>query len=269
MKSTSFFSLSARGSGNADDEESQHLMEEVNDYSLPFSSLASHLEKTLIYKRVYIFIIHAALVLLVGLLLHYHHDSLNVMPLKGRTWSPVHPFIEYEVNGQRATDHHYSQFSGPPTPEQDDAWVSLTKPTGFNATLEELDKAGESLEDLARLKDGGYPASLGVYHQLHCLRQIRLYIYRNKYYPNLTEDQDANLIAHIDHCTEALRLAVMCHGDTHVYSYSWGESAYKPDARSSSKSICVKWSSIEDWALANMVHAESILRPEEYSESLS
>ncbi|KAI1458556.1 hypothetical protein F4805DRAFT_117444 [Annulohypoxylon moriforme] len=262
MQNISPFALSFADSSSKEHEESQRLVEEVDDYFSPSPSMTARLAKTFSYGRVYILVIHVVLLGLVGLLLHRDYDRLNVMPLLGRTWSPVHTFVEYEINGQHPMDHHYTKFSGPPTPEQDEAWVALTKPLAFNTTLEELDKAGESLEDLARLKNGGYPASLGVYHQLHCLRQMRLYLYRDRYYPNLTDTQDSNLIAHIDHCMETLRLAIMCHGDTGVYSYSWGESTYKPDPRSNSKSVCVKWSSIENWALANIVHAEDVLLPE-------
>lgn len=32
-----------------------------------------------------------------------------------------------------------------------------------------MDKAGESRENLAELVDGGYLATLGVYHELHCV----------------------------------------------------------------------------------------------------
>jgi hypothetical protein len=39
----------------------------------------------------------------------------------------------------------------------------------FNASLAELQRAGESLENLAGLEGGGYVAALGVYHELHCL----------------------------------------------------------------------------------------------------
>lgn len=39
----------------------------------------------------------------------------------------------------------------------------------FNASVEELKWAGESFENIAELNGGGYPASLGAYHQLHCV----------------------------------------------------------------------------------------------------
>jgi hypothetical protein len=54
----------------------------------------------------------------------------------------------------------------------------------FNATVEELEKAGESFVNMAELTDGGYPASLGVYHELHCVVRCplpNLYLLQKKY----------------------------------------------------------------------------------------
>lgn len=40
----------------------------------------------------------------------------------------------------------------------------------FNASLDELHMANESTNgDIVNLDGGGYLASLGVYHELHCL----------------------------------------------------------------------------------------------------
>jgi hypothetical protein len=47
--------------------------------------------------------------------------------------------------------------------------LNTVSATYFNATREELERSGESLENLAELKGGGYLSSLGVYHEVHCL----------------------------------------------------------------------------------------------------
>ena len=45
--------------------------------------------------------------------------------------------------------------------------------TFFGATVEEMVAANESTEDSAQLAGGqGYLASLGVYHEIHCLVMI-------------------------------------------------------------------------------------------------
>jgi hypothetical protein len=47
--------------------------------------------------------------------------------------------------------------------------LNMISATYFNATREELERSGESLENVAELKGGGYLSSLGVYHEVHCL----------------------------------------------------------------------------------------------------
>lgn len=42
--------------------------------------------------------------------------------------APVQEFVEYELNGQHATNHtKYTKYSGYPTPDQDEAWRQLMK----------------------------------------------------------------------------------------------------------------------------------------------
>ncbi|KKP00473.1 hypothetical protein THAR02_07418 [Trichoderma harzianum] len=177
---------------------------------------------------------------------------------------PATKYVEYEVNTDHPMDYHgVNKYAGPPNAAQDAAWDALIRPVYFNASVGELTRAGESFENIAELTGGGYPASLGAYHQLHCVRQLRFWIYRDYYYPNLTKAEDEYLHTHLDHCTETLRLAIMCHGDTGMYSFSWMDAkAPKPMAQTSSKLACVKWSSIEDYARSRMIPTHpSLIHP--------
>jgi hypothetical protein len=61
----------------------------------------------------------------------------------------------------------------------------------FNASSEELVSSGAPLEGSIKVANAGYLASLGVYHELHCLRRMRLWLYRDVYFPNATE-KDVN-----------------------------------------------------------------------------
>ncbi|KAI8633208.1 hypothetical protein F5Y19DRAFT_471474 [Xylariaceae sp. FL1651] len=206
--------------------------------------------------RVYAVMLHIIILTLVGVLLRYNFFNSKPSPTgKGRSWSPVQDFVEYEVSNVHATDHdHYSVYSGPPSDEQDEAWDRLITPVYFNISREELERTGESFERVIELTDSGYIASLSVYHELHCLRNIRLYLFRDRYYPNLTESQHRYLQGHLDHCLEVLRIGTMCHGNTAINSYMWDEETIdKPLTKSNSQSVCVKWSSIEDWSYSRKV----------------
>ncbi|KAK9439700.1 hypothetical protein VB005_07859 [Metarhizium brunneum] len=208
----------------------------------------------LTFSRIYSIALHfLAIVLAVSLWSRNRHSSGN-LPTQGRSWSPVNGLVQYELSSEHAVHHDkHSQYAGPPTQDNDAAWDSLMRPVHFNATRDELERAGESMANLAELEGGGYPASLGVYHELHCVRQMRFYLYRGHYYPNITEAQHEYLRGHLDHCLETLRLATMCRGSTDVYSFYWnGAKTGKPATQSNAKSICVRWSSIEKWAYSRM-----------------
>lgn len=167
-----------------------------------------------------------------------------------------------------------------------------------------MDRAGESYENVTKLVKGGYMASLGAYHDLHCVvsvalvwfflealrniltnkqRQLRFWLYKDFYYPNLTAGQLDYLQNHLgkfyqfaccldfpaltkknlDHCLEVLRMAVMCHGSPSLITFNWNErNEPHPKLQSNSRAVCVKWSSIENWSLSRMVgNSPDIIRP--------
>lgn len=222
----------------------------------------SGLSRILTWSRVYLVALHIALLgLLYILVTSGPGDGISEL-LEKRSWSPVQQFVEYEIGRRHALNHdEYSEYSGPPTPEQNRAWDKLIRPVYFKATREELERAGESMENKVELEDGGYLANIGVYHELHCLRQLRFYLYRDMYYANITEAQENYLHSHLDHCIETLRLTIMCHGNTGVYSFAWDDpTAHKPATQSNSRSVCVKWSSIETWSYSRMTSSDPLLR---------
>lgn len=66
-------------------------------------------------------------------------------------------------------------------------------------------------------------------------------------------------VFHTDHCLETLRRTIMCHGNVGLYSFVWDDpAAWKPSLRSNSKSVCARWSSIENWAYSR----KTALNPE-------
>ncbi|KAI1171481.1 hypothetical protein F4777DRAFT_53750 [Nemania sp. FL0916] len=174
------------------------------------------------------------------------------------TWSPIQQFIEYETRTAKDENHgDHKKFGGSPGDEQDEAWDYLINGAFFNATFEELSRAGESLDNLAELSDGGYMASIGVYHELHCVRQLRLYIYRERYYPNITEEENFYLRNHLDHCLESLRETIMCNGNTAVSSFYWPTpDSRNPAVHSNAQAVCAKWDSIERWAYSRKISVD-------------
>ncbi|OAG02414.1 uncharacterized protein CC84DRAFT_1220740 [Paraphaeosphaeria sporulosa] len=166
-------------------------------------------------------------------------------------WKPLS--VGYVLSEEHSVDHDkYSRFSGSPTHENTKAWEDLIqrKPTFFAATDHELRAGGETIDDAVRVADtDGYLAALGVYHELHCLRQLRLHLYRDVYFTNLTEANLQWFYDHLDHCIETLRISIMCQADLSLYTFKWDSNdEYRPHAKSNSKRMCVNWDEVERWS---------------------
>ncbi|TGJ82857.1 hypothetical protein E0Z10_g5904 [Xylaria hypoxylon] len=203
-----------------------------------------------IYFKGYLILIHLAIIVLLVIAMARASTNGTLMILKGVSWSPVQDSLRYELNGQHALKHHKSSlFAGRPTSQQESAWTEMLAPMYFAATRQEMLSAEEALNNGVQLASGNYLATIGVYHELHCLQQMRLFLYRERYYHNITESQEEYLYEHLDHCLEALRITIMCHGNTGLYTFAW-ESATpdKATTKSNARSACVKWNSIEEWS---------------------
>ncbi|KAI1424318.1 hypothetical protein F5Y12DRAFT_715464 [Xylaria sp. FL1777] len=213
---------------------------------------------TFTWSRVYVFALHIALVLTGALFWLRNQGGAEIIPLAGRSWSPVHKFLEYEVRADNSSLYNTeSKYSGPPSQESDDAWWELMSPALFNASAEEIERAGESLEDAAEVTVGGYLAGLGVYHELHCLHTIRTYIHEYYYHPNMSHSERSVMRHHIDHCIELIRSTIICHGTTDFEVFFWGENSDElPEARSSAKRVCVKWDSLHNWSKSRFVRGD-------------
>ncbi|ESZ90385.1 hypothetical protein SBOR_9221 [Sclerotinia borealis F-4128] len=152
-----------------------------------------------------------------------------------QSWSPVLDKVElkYETvrfNGSLFTNTIYRE---DPSPEVDQAWYNLG--TNYKAIIiptEDAPKAGISLDHFrVDEKDGGpgYPATVEVLHQLHCLNLLRQGLYYNsEYYHKRGEGPFKNeefvLKAHINHCLDTIRQRLMCTAETDAHPYLWAMS---------------------------------------------
>ena len=84
-----------------------------------------------------------------------------------------------------------------------------------------------------------------VYHELHCLKYIRHYIYRDSYSIKKT---NVPVLDHVDHCIDSLRQLVMCRADMAVQTYSWIPTLRIPWASFRTEHECQNWETFDDWA---------------------
>ncbi|KAK0631024.1 hypothetical protein B0T17DRAFT_491257, partial [Bombardia bombarda] len=145
-------------------------------------------------------------------------------------------------------------YTGYPNPTSDAAWSQLLE--GCLKILPwEMERLGYT--SLAMSDGSGYVASLGVYHELHCIKRIRKLIYKDYYYPNISDDELGHRIGHLDHCLEQIRQSAICHSDVSVIPFSWIEDnkthAVAPTMQFGSLHRCANWDRLDGWAKARRV----------------
>ncbi|KAI1745247.1 hypothetical protein F4680DRAFT_97442 [Xylaria scruposa] len=182
-------------------------------------------------------------------------------------WSPANEAIEYEIIEPNNTFAHKSPYRGPPNPELETAWDELWLHGGIRFPEEKLPTINRTvnLGNNRTLKPwhdgkGGFHAQLEVYHQLHCLNLIRQYTWRDWYFRHpeivrmsgdmLASDVEARM--HTDHCIEALRLAIMCTGDTTPSITVLNPNAPRGEmADFSPHKKCRKFEKLQEWSVLN------------------
>lgn len=156
-----------------------------------------------------------------------------------------------------------SPYAGEPTVESDTAWHELLNNMSVRVTAEELASHNQSS---VALPNGGYLAWLGVFHELHCVKMLRQWSWREHYFPNLTAQEHRHQMVHIDHCIDWLRNAAMCSADTSALAvFKWESSL--PHPMLNTKRVphrCVDWeammSSHED-RLVSHAEVASLVNP--------
>ncbi|KAI1818234.1 hypothetical protein GGS20DRAFT_597172 [Poronia punctata] len=169
-------------------------------------------------------------------------------------YSPANEAIEYAsgtVDGLFAG----SAFVGRPNASIEAAWAALLRGSNLIIYPEEVEMLG--IKSLA-LKDGsGYVGSLGVYHELHCIKRLRQWLYRDYFYPNQTRAEHDETIGHLAHCLETLRQAAMCHGDTTVRPFEWlrdvDGQVIGPTVKPGTLHQCVDWDKLSTWARSRRI----------------
>ncbi|KAI0869528.1 hypothetical protein GGS24DRAFT_149686 [Hypoxylon argillaceum] len=190
-------------------------------------------------------------------------------------WSPANEVIEYEVIEAQNGFAHKSPYRGPPTPELETAWDDLWLHGGFRFPEDKLPLINRTVDlgNNRTLKPwhdgkGGFHGQLEVYHQLHCLNLIRQYTWRDWYFRHpeivrmsgdmLSSDIEARM--HTDHCIEALRLAIMCTGDTTPSITVLNPRAPRGQmADFSPAKKCRKFDKLQDWSVRNQVNFPPVL----------
>jgi hypothetical protein len=218
------------------------LQEKRTNY-LPSTSTTSKRQRCL---TTYLHIVVLAAYSIIGIILFVWSTRLNSSCGCESTavYSPAQTAVQYK---RQTIVHNLKDdgaFRGPPRPELDEAWGDLLKYNNLRLSGEDLQRANltsVSLND----EQGGYLASLDVFHTLHCVNKIRKMYYSEYYHdPNPLADQQE----HFDHCIDLLRQVIMCHGDVSLHTYSWIDELRVPWPSMQTEHQCRKWDTLMEWS---------------------
>jgi len=180
--------------------------------------------------------------------------------------------------------HAKTVYNNDPSPSLDEAWNDLVSSTypgipGMHrrikpgsmrlatnsAQVSNIKIAADELRGLNKTtwveipdEPGMVWATLGVNHELHCLKRIRQALYPKYYFPEYTEEELELNLLHSAHCIDYLRQAAMCHGDVSITTYYWKPDDRLPVADFDAPHACVNWDALASWQNERLV---DIMRP--------
>ncbi|KAI1400213.1 tat pathway signal sequence [Hypoxylon fuscum] len=169
-------------------------------------------------------------------------QSLNV----NATWS-IEAVSQRSIITFDAPLHGNSVFRGTPREELHEAWSELLQYHNIRvpeSDLRRINRTSLPLND----EDGGFLVTLEVFHQLHCLNQLRQQIYHDYYYPAVENWNSSKRFEHVDHCVDLLRQVLMCQGDVSLLTYNWVDDYRRPWPKFDVDHTCRNWDSVQKWA---------------------
>ncbi|OTB00953.1 hypothetical protein M426DRAFT_266737 [Hypoxylon sp. CI-4A] len=161
-----------------------------------------------------------------------------------QAYTPAWKALKWETKRLNNQLNVSNPYKGPPSPAFEKAWDELLDPKAIKVDKQTLENINHTSVPL--LDGSGYMAALDVFHQLHCLRWVRIYLHRDHY-----EIKEKNFGQHIDHCLENLRQYVMCKADLSINTFEWIPNYSRPWPNFDVVHECANWDSIKEWARAN------------------
>ncbi|KAL1799376.1 hypothetical protein ACET3X_003413 [Alternaria dauci] len=151
-------------------------------------------------------------------------------------------------------------FAGFPSPELDQAWHELLEGTVIKVSAEDL--AYYNVTSLPLADGSGYASEIFMTHELHCLKKIRQWIYKETYFLDVQGLARNELERHVNHCIETLRQGIMCRGDVSLGTYTYlSGDGNDVTARSWASHQCVDFDALMTWTESRAIDifAEGVL----------
>ncbi|KAK1994549.1 hypothetical protein LX36DRAFT_713790 [Colletotrichum falcatum] len=170
--------------------------------------------------------------------------------------------VDFEENGDEVlvTDNNEKTYVGTPSNELDDAWTQLLWGRYFSISEKEAKELwGEDYMVYWDHDKSGWTGGFDMFHQLHCLNQIRQALHRDVYPETRLHGK-----VHTEHCINHIRQAIMCWGSTAItpikYFPGYGHGYVKSDA----VHTCRKFEPIREFVSGRFNGSLHVPRPSGY-----
>ncbi|KAF4994662.1 hypothetical protein FGRMN_5659 [Fusarium graminum] len=169
-------------------------------------------------------------------------------PWPNTLYSPAQNAVEYEIvtfNSDFPEDHSGKTAYYGASPSAETAWKKLMDPYLVQISGAEAARLSRPTSKISQSPDS-YITSLDVYHQLHCLNDIRKMV---RDYNSTEGNLERLQTMHKFHCIDSIRQSLMCNADLSLIHWYWAPQVGKNFPNATTTHICRKWSMIEEWAM--------------------
>ncbi|KAI2607962.1 hypothetical protein GGR54DRAFT_389811 [Hypoxylon sp. NC1633] len=214
----------------SDKEENEHFLQH-HDNDDPSSCKHRHRRTLRLHIIFFILYVFFTTIVLFAYPLYSCGARLNTLTLNGERLA---------LRRQRFVFSEESPYAGPPSEDIDRAWANLLDHVNIRASDRELASSNQTSVQLPSGQDS--LVWMDVSHQLHCVKYLRQWIYRNHYHPEVGPEEIPHWLLHIDHCLDLIRQALMCRADTSLMTFQWAADRREPMLKlESPEHVCVDW----------------------------
>ncbi|KAI0016303.1 hypothetical protein F4780DRAFT_697121 [Xylariomycetidae sp. FL0641] len=155
--------------------------------------------------------------------------------------SPIREHIHYEPTFFEHTEtmNDY-KLVGQPSDELDQNWHNIMQYFYAQVPKEYMEELGRTKEGI-QLPNGNYLANFAFIHQLHCLKRLHQSYFPDRYFPDLTSEEEELQKEHNLHCLQMLVEAIMCKADETPLTMIWFNESILPGGNRTTAHECVNW----------------------------
>jgi hypothetical protein len=115
-------------------------------------------------------------------------------------------------------------------------------------------------DDIWHLGDDAYASALDVFHQLHCLNNLRKRAYGTFYNKTHADAEHEGLVEiHMNHCIDILFQAIQCSGNVNVGTMHYVETQPFPVVDWSINRQCIDFDRLTEWRKESTIDKDTYL----------